>query len=116
MHLLGSNPMKRKIVGELECRESSSILSYAIIFIVYPAFFLFTCTSLLALFAIGCLQRLIAGSISLLAESIGSLSAMLLGILSFGAYAIWLLLTGEWGRLISLLPELLDWIRSFGLL
>jgi hypothetical protein len=108
--------MKRKNAGEMEDRESSSILTCVKILIVYPAFVLLACIPLLTLFAIGVLQRLVAGSIILLAGSAVSLLAMFFGVLSFVAYAIWLLLRGEWGQLIGLLTELLDWLRSFGLL
>ena len=108
--------MKHKNPGELGYRESSCALIYVSLLIACPAFIFFTCMALLALFAIGIVQSLIAGSIALLAQSIGSFATMVLEMLSMVAYAIWLVLTGEWGRLIRLLPELLDWLRNLGLL
>jgi len=108
--------MKRKNAGELEGRESSSILTYMRCFVVYPAFVILACIPLLTFFAIGVMQRLIAACISLMSVSIGGHLTMFWGMFWFVAYAVWLLLTGQWSQLISLLPEMLDWLRSFGLL
>jgi hypothetical protein len=106
--------MKLKNAVDLEAREPSFLLTCVKIFIVYPAFVLLACIPLLALFTISVLQKIIAGSMSLLAGVFGGLSALFSGLLWFAAYAIWLLLRGEWGQLLCLLPELLDWLRSVG--
>jgi hypothetical protein len=96
-------------------RASSSILACVKLFIVYPALFLLACIALLTPLAIGVFRSLIAGSLGLLAGAIQGLSTLFFGVISVVVYAIWLLLMGEWGRLVVLLGALIDWLRSFGL-
>ena len=100
--------------GEPRSRESS-ILTCVKFLIVYPAVFLLACIALLTPLAIGVVRSLIAGSLSLLAGAIQGLPALVFGMISFVVNAIWLILMGEWGQLVTLLPELIDWLRSFGL-
>src|SRR5262245_48261133 len=52
---------------------------------------------------------------ALLDPIIGFLEACLL-IGEILVYTIWFLLTGGWIQFVRLLPELLDWLRSVGLL
>jgi len=55
---------------------------------------------------------------SFLGEGIAALGAIALGavaFITFIMYVIWLLLTGDWTQLGALLRELLDWLRSAGL-
>ena len=116
MHEVGGIPMKPKNAGELEGREPPFLFTCVKIFIIYPAFVLLACIPLLTLFTICVLQKLIAGATSLVAGFVGSLQAMFYGMLWLVAYATWLLLIGDWGRFICLLPDLLDWLRYVGLL
>jgi hypothetical protein len=105
--------MKHTSAGKLEGRKSSGIVSYVPIFIVCLALVILVCSPLLLpLLAMVILPRLIGD----LGEFIGGFLVWFFWVVAFIAYAIGFLLNGDWGQLVGLLPELLDWLRSVDLL
>ena len=49
-------------------------------------------------------------------ESIGLFLSLILWMLELVAYSFWLLLVGDYARLVRILPEMIDSLRSAGLM
>lgn len=87
---------------------------------------LFVCLVLLVLICIPLVPLLALAAIlpSILnlriGESIGQaisvFTASLTWLIELAVYSIWLVLVGDYVKLFKLLPELIDWLRSAGLL
>ncbi len=72
----------------------------------------------LAIIAFVCLVPLFAmvHLVGLIGDAIGSLLAPFLLVVASIAYLLWLILIGEWSQILAVLPELLGWLRSIGIL
>lgn len=86
------------------------------ILILSSAVILIVCLSMLPLLAMEIVRRVLGSLLGAFASGLGALAALSSSLLTLIAYAIWLILRGEWVQLIRLIPELLDWLRAAGLL
>lgn len=89
------------------------------ILIFYPALILLACFSILPLLAMEIMRivgSVLGGFLAGFLAGLGSLAALTGSLLVLIAYAAWLALLGEWGQLVILLPHVLEWLRSAGLM
>ena len=108
--------MKHKGTGKADGRKSSwkfrpfSFLIASLVVIVLA------CIPLLPLFALAVVLPALLHFFDSIGESLGVLATSLTWLIGLMAYAIWLLMVGDYEQLLRMLPDLIDWFRSVGLI
>ena len=107
--------MKPKDSFERTGRNLTGLLSLVKILIFSAALILVACLRLLPLLAME-ITRIVGSVLGGFLAGLESLAALTSSLLVLVTYAAWLVFLGEWGQLVILLPHVLEWLRSAGLM
>jgi hypothetical protein len=107
--------MKNQRAGKPKAGKSSWFSLAVKIVLGCLALFLIVCIPLVSLLAFVVVPRLL-GAICAMMESIGAFLQWIALVAAWVAYAIWVLLTCDWGQIVRLLPAWIGWLQSANLL
>jgi hypothetical protein len=86
------------------------------VLVFYPAMVLILCVVLITPLAVAVFQKVIGQILGGFLAGLGTIAALTNSLVILVAYGTWLVLCGDWTRLVCLLPGWLDWLRSAGFL
>ena len=86
------------------------------VLVLYPAMVLILCVLLITPFAVAVFQKVMGQIAGAFMAGLGTIAALTSSLVMLIAYGAWLVLCGDWTRLVGLIPGWLDWLRSAGLL
>ncbi len=108
--------MRPKSKGKAGGRRPSRKLKAIRLFVACLVLLLLICIPLVPILALAAILPAIVRIGESIGQSISLFMASVTWLIELAVYAIWLVLVGDHARLFRLLPELIDWLRSAGLL
>jgi hypothetical protein len=108
--------MRYKGTGKADGRKSSWKVRPATFLIACLVVIILACIPLLPLVALVVVLPAIGRIFESIGESLGIFLTSLSWLIGLIAYAIWLFMVADYARLARILPELIDWLRSIGLI
>ena len=108
--------MNGKGTAKPDLRQSGSRFRPIILLLACLALMILICVPLLPLVALAVILPRIALIGTAFLESLTAFVASLTALILLAAYSTWLLLLGDYAGLIRLGPQVIDWLRSAGLL
>jgi hypothetical protein len=86
------------------------------VLVFYPAMVLILCLLLITPFAVAVFQKVMGRLAEGLLAGFATIAALINSLVMLIAYGAWLVLCGDWARLVCLVPKWLEWLKSAGLL
>lgn len=108
--------MQRKCTGKAGGRRSSWKFRPVSFLIACLVLIVLACVPLLPLFALAVILPTVLRIGESIGESIGIFLAFVYWMIGTLAYSLWLLLVGDYARLVKLILELIVWLQSVGLM
>jgi hypothetical protein len=96
----------------MQALPGSLLPSFIRTLLAYLALVLLLALLVLPLLAVGILKRLLGAVVGGLVASIGSLMVLCVWMTALGAYLAWLLIWGDWVRLVQMLASIVECIRT----